>query len=339
MTLIKDAKSKDLPFPREVLIDAARLKARGAEWEAVATATGAGVGDLVTFSIDHPEIWGPLYERAEKLRLAEAEGQTIKGLCTLLKGNDETAAENAARELLIHRRHVERRRSGGRSRRLPERGLAPPTGDESLAETTPGGRNPTICQGGQKPSFGNAAHNMPRWLTDDPPPEEIVRRITYAANRVAHGDDYHRIARETGQTEIDVTRWAFLYAKSWDRAYPTARRTAAQAGAALAINRLLIFVASPDLKQAARAARTLLVHRRHMHWARANQPPRHQEHQEHQEAKNCATLDAAEAARGTDALSREPSSNLVPLCLGGENSCSPWRLGGKKSCRTRDGPG
>ncbi len=247
---------QSVDWPREILIDAARMKARGAEWEAIAESTGANVGDLVTFSIDHPEVWGPLYERAEKLRLQEAEGETIKGLCTLLKGDDEAAAESAARELLIHRRHVERRRSGGKRCRLPERGLVPPTGGESLAQTTPGGRNLTICQGGQKLSFGEDTHNLDRWLTDDPPPEEIVRRITYAANRVAHGDDYHRIARDTGQSEVDVTRWAFLYAKSWDKAYPTARRAAAQAGAALAINRLLVFVASPDLKQAARAGRS-----------------------------------------------------------------------------------
>ncbi len=331
MTLIKDARSNALPFPREVLVDAARLKARGAEWESIATTTGAAVGELVTFSIDHPEVWGPLYERAEKLRLQEAEGETIKGLCTLLKGDDETAAENAARELLIHRRHVERQRSGGRSRRLPERGLAPPTGGESLAKTTPGGRNLTICQGGQKPSFGNATYDLARWLTDDPP-EELTRRITYAANRVAHGDDYHRIARETGQSEVEVTRWAFIYAKAWDRAYPTARRTAAQAGAALAINRLLVFVTSPDLKQAARAGRMLLMHRRHMHWPRAIQPPRHQD------TKNLEVLDAAEDARETSALPRDPGSNLVPLCLGGEKKGPPWRLGGEKNCRSRDGP-
>jgi hypothetical protein len=80
------------------------------------------------------------------------------------------------------------------------------------------------------PSEGWAAEataKYPEFLTDDPPPEEIVRRITYAAHRVAHGDDYHRIARETGQDEVEVTRWAFIYAKAWDRAYPTARRAAA----------------------------------------------------------------------------------------------------------------
>ncbi len=255
--MIKDTASRELPFPREVLIDAARLFARGAEWEAIAQSTGANVGDLVTFSIDHPEVWGPLYERAEKLRLAEAEGQTIKGLCTLLKGDDEAAAENAARELLIHRRHVERRRyqppRHKDTKNLEGFNAAEAAPEASALSRDPGSNLVPWCLGGKEEA-----------------PEELVRRITYAANRVAHGDDYHRIARETGQTEIDVTRWAFLYAKAWDRAYPTARRTAAQAGAARAINRLLVFVTSPDLKQAARAGRILLVHRRHMHWA--NQP-------------------------------------------------------------------
>ncbi len=183
----------------------------------------------------------------------------------LLKGDDEAAAENAARELLIHRRHVERRRY------KPQK-----------VQSTAGGFNQTQCtdyaddpqelQDLQSVVSVQSVDSYPQWLTDDPPPDEIVRRITYAANRVAHGDDYHRIARETGRSEEEVTRWAFIYAKAWDKAYPTARRTAAQAGAALAVNRLLVFVTSPDLKQAARAGRLLLVHRRHMHWGSANQP-------------------------------------------------------------------
>ncbi len=306
MTLIKDAKSRELPFPREVLIDAARQHARGLSWEAIAENTGAAVGDLVTFSIDHPEVWGPLFERAEKLRLHEAEGETIKGLCTLLKGDDETAAENAARELLIHRRHVERRRyQPPRHKDTKNRegsNAAEAAREASALSRDPGSNLVPWCLGGEREA-----------------PEELARRITYAANRVAHGDDYYRIARDTGHPEAEVTRWAFIYAKSWDKAYPTARRTAAQAGAALAINRLLIFVASPDLKQAARAGRLLLVHRRHMHWA--NQPPRHQG------TKNLEGLNADEAARETCAPSRDPNPNLVPLCLGGERAWSP-----------RDGP-
>ncbi len=307
--MIKDTASRELPFPREVLIDAARLKARGAEWEAIARSVDAVVGDLVTFSIDHPEVWGPLYQRAEKLRLAEAEGETIKGLCMLLKGDDETAAENAARELLIHRRHVERRRyqppRHKDTKNLKGSNAAEAAREASALSRDPGSNLVPWCLGGEKEA-----------------PEELVRRITYAANRVAHGDDYHRIARETGQSEVDVTRWAFIYAKAWDKAYPTARRSAAQAGAALAINRLLVFVTSPDLKQAARAGRTLLVHRRHMHWPRAIQPPRHQD------TKKLEGLNAAEDAREGCAPSRDPRPNLVPLCLGGERGWSP-----------RDGPG
>ncbi len=253
------------PFGRELLIDAARQRARGVSWEIIAEKTPHSEGELLTFSIDHPEIWGPLYERAEKLRLQEAEGEGLAHLTALLKGKDEQAAEKAARELLIHRRHVERRRSGGRKCRLPERGLVPPTGGDSLDETTPGGRKLTICHGGQKTSFGEDAHNLERWLTEDPP-EELARRITYAANRVAHGEDYAAIAREVGRDADEIARWAFIYAKTWDRVWPQARLTAAQFGAALAINRLLDFAAGPDAKLAARAARTLLIHRRHMHW-------------------------------------------------------------------------
>ncbi len=315
--MIKDTASREIPLPREVLIDAARLKAHGAEWEAIAQSTGAAVGDLVTFSIDHPEVWGPLYERAEKLRLQEAEGETIKGLCTLLKGDDEEASESAAKELLVHRRHVERRRQGGSRAKPPDLGIR-------ISEC---GMDQSAIPNPQSAMAAEATAKYPEFLTEDPPPEQIVRRITYAANRVAHGDDYHRIARETGQTEIDVTRWSFIYAKAWDRAYPTARRAAAQAGAALAINRLLIFVTSPDLKQAARAARTLLVHRRHMHWAQTNQPPRHQD------TKNLEGLNAAgeEDSRlperglvpptGGDSLAKAtPGGRTLTICQGGQKT-------------------
>ena len=288
-------------------MDAARLKARGAEWEAIARSVDTAVGELVTFSIDHPEVWGPLYERAEKLRLQEAEGETIKGLCTLLKGDDEAAAESAARELLIHRRHVERRRyqppRHKDTKKLEGLNAAETAREASALSRDPGSNLVPWCLGGEKE-----------------PPVELTRRITYAANRVAHGDDYHRIARETGQTEIDVTRWAFIYAKAWDKAYPTARRTAAQAGAALAINRLLVFVTSPDLKQAARAGRMLLVHRRHMHWA--NQPPRHQDTKK----SECSVL-SVRCSGAPKTEDRKLTTGLVP-----------WRLGGENNHRSRDGP-
>jgi len=252
-----------LPLPRDLLITAARQRARGVSWEVIAKEAACSEGELLTFSIDHPEIWGPLYARAEKLRLQETEGQGLAHLTALLKGEDETAAEKAGRELLIHRRHVERRRYGGRNCRLPERHLVCPTGGESLDETTPGGRNLTICQGGQKESFEDI------WPIQDPP-ADLIRRIMYAAHRVAHGEDYASIGREVGHDAEAVARWAFAYAKTWDRVYPQARLAAAQFTAALAINRLLDLAAGPDANLAARAARTLLIHRRHMHWG--NQP-------------------------------------------------------------------
>ncbi len=302
------AVEKDVPFPREVLIDAARMRARGASWELIAESTGTSIGDLVTFSIDHPEVWGPLSERAEKLRLAEAEGETLAGLCMLLKSDDETAAEKAARELLIHRRHVERRRyqppRHKDTKNLEGSNAAEAAREASALSRDPGSNLVPWCLGGEKEA-----------------PEELRRRITYATHRVAHGADYITIAGEVGHPREEVTRWAFIYAKAWDKAYPTARRTAAQFGASLAINRLLDFVVGFDPKLAARAGRTLLVHRRHMHWARANQPPRHQD------TKNLEGLNAAEDAREGCALSRDPGSNLMPWCLGGESGWSP-----------RDGP-
>ncbi len=234
-----DTLTPQLPFGRELLIHAARQRARGISWEIIAEKTPHSAGDLVTFSIDQPEIWGPLYARAEKLRLQEADGEGLAHLTTLLKGEDEQAAEKAARELLIHRRHIERSR-GDMYRKSAEggSGTCPPT----------------------------ATHDQERWFAEDPAPEELHRPIIYTANRVAHGEAYAPIARETGHDAEAVARWAFVYPKTWDRVYPQARLAAAQFGAALAINRLLDLAAGPDAKLAARAARTLLVHRRHMHW-------------------------------------------------------------------------
>ncbi len=325
------ASAVKLPFGRDLLIDAARQRARGISWEIIAEKTSHSAGELCRFAVRHPEAWRPLYVRAEKLRLEEAEGRTLAHLTALLKGKDEQAAESAARELLVHRRHVERRRS----RRLPERGLVPPTGGELLDETTPGGRNLTICQGGQKTSFSGDAQNCERWFAEEPP-RELEIALLAAARGVALGEAPASIAQETGRAAEEIARWAFVYAKTWDRAWRPARLEAAEFGAALAINRLLDFAAGPDAALAARAGRTLLIHRRHMHWA--NQPPRHQDLPAVAGTKNLEDLNAAETAREACAPSRDPSSNLVPLCLGGEKKGPPWRLGGERGWRSRDGP-
>jgi len=281
---------------KNLLIKVARQRARGVSWALIAEETACSEGELLTFSIDHPEIWGPLYERAEKLRLQETEGQGLAHLTALLKGKDEQAAEKAARELLIHRRHVERSRGDMyRKSREARSGTCPPTAEQ----------------------------NGERWFAQDPAPEDLHRPLLYAANRVAHGEPYASIAREVGRAHDEIARWAFVYAKTWDRVWPQARLAAAQFGAALAINRLLDLIAGPDAGLAARAARTLLVHRRHMHWARENQPPRHQEHQEQPES-----LSAAIVSRDTAEPARDLSSPLWPWCLGGEKG---WRI--------RDGPG
>ncbi len=298
---------RKLPFPREVLIDAARMRARGVSWALIAEKTPYSEGDFVAFALDQPEIWSPLYARAEKLRLQEAEGQGLAHLTALLKGNDETAAERAAREALTHRRHVQRSRGDMyRKSREARSGTCPPTAEQ----------------------------NGERWFAEDPAPEDLRRPIIYAANRVAHGEPYVSIAREVGHDADEIARWAFIYPRTWDRVYPQARLTAAQFGAALAINRLLDFAAGPDAALAARAARTLLIHRRHMHWARLNQPPRHQEHQEEPESWSAAEVEASAQEQ-----LREGSSNLVPWCLGGEKKSPPWCLGGERGWRSRDGPG
>jgi len=279
---------------REVLITAARQRARGISWEIIAKETPHSAGELCRFAVKHPEAWRPLYVRAEKLRLQEAEGRTLAHLTALLKGDDETAAEKAGRELLIHRRHVERSR-GDMYRKSAEggSGTCPPTAEQ----------------------------NGERWFAQDPAPEELHRPILYAANRVAHGEDYAAIAREVGCPHEEIARWAFIYAKTWDRAYWPARLEAAEFGAALAINRLLDLVAGPDAALAARAGRTLLIHRRHMHWARNNPPQRHRDTEED------VSLDAAEASSKTNVLLRDPKGISVPQCLCGERG---WRI--------RDGP-
>ncbi len=71
---------------------------------------------------------------------------------------------------------------------------------------------------------------------------------------MAHGEAYAAIAREVGHAAEEIARWAFIYPRAWDRVYPQARLAAAQFGAALAINKLLDFVAGPDAGLAAREA-------------------------------------------------------------------------------------
>ncbi len=298
-----------LPFPRDLLIHAARMRARGISWETIAARTPHTAADLARLPFDHPEIWEPLYRRAEKLALQEAEGQMFKALNVLLEGENVHAAEKAARELLLHRRHIERRRYQP-PRHQGTKNLGGVNAAEAAHETRALSRDPASnlvpwCLGGEKET-----------------PEELRVPIIQLACCRAQGEDLLSTAAEIGRHHEEVARWPFLYVKSWDRHWRTARLETARFYAARAIRRLTDLAFDPDRQLAARAARTLLIHRRHMHWA--NQPPRHQEHQE---AKNCAILNADEAAREASALSRDPSPNLVPLCLGGERG---WK--------SRDGP-
>ncbi len=318
-----------MDWPRDLLIDAARQRARGISWELIAEDTPHSAGELCRFTVKRPEAWRPLYVRAEKLRLQEAEGQTLAHLTALLKGDDETAAEKAGRELLLHRRHIERRRTKPqRHRDLPA--VAGTENQEGLnaAEIS--------CDTGG-PARDLEEFSVPQCLCGEKEvPGELEIALLAAARGFALGEETGSIARETGRAAEEIARWAFVYAKAWDRAYHPARVEAAEFGAALAINRLLDFIAGPDANLAARAGRTLLIHRRHMHWARNTQPPRHQD------TKNLEGLSAAEGARETSALSRDPGSNLVPSCLllcevaryvarvGGEKESPPWRPGGER---------
>ncbi len=302
------------PFPRDLLIDAARQHARGVSWALIAEKTACSESELLTFSIDRPEIWGPLYARAEKLRLQEAEGEGLAHLTALLKGDDEQAAEKAGRELLLHRRHIERRRYRPRRRGDTEK--------EELLNAAGGSSN-----------TGELLREMEEFSVplclrgEQDPPEELVRPITYAANRVAHGEPYAQIAREVGQDADEIARWAFVYAKSWDRVFPQARLAASQFGAALAVNRLLDLTAGPDAALAARAGRTLLVHRRHMHWARERsyQPQRPQRPQRTGLATRVEPLDSA-GSLAADSLN-------TPLRLSAPSAVKRFLP------RSRDGPG
>jgi len=307
------------PFGRDLLIDAARQRARGLSWELIAEKTPHSAGELCRFAIKHPEAWRPLYVRAEKLRLQEAEGRTLAHLTALLKGKDETAAEQAARELLLHRRHIERRR-----KRYPPQRHRDTEGDEGLDAA------------GDSSNAGELLREMeefsvPQCLCgENNPPEELETPILAAARGVALGEEPASIARETGRAAEEIARWAFIYAKAWDRAYWPARLEAAEFGAALAINRLLDFVAGPDAALAARAARTLLVHRRHMHW-NSNRNRR------------CTQIGAdlslgrGEARPVMAAAPAAENHQRSSASICGSKFAS-WRLGGEKNYRSRDGP-
>jgi len=289
------------PFLRDLLIDAARQRARGISWQTIARGTDFSALELARLPFDHRDLWDPLYKRAEKLQLQEAEGEGLKALNILLDDKDQIAAEKAARELLVHRRHIERSR-----------------GD--MYRKSAGGGSGTCPP--------NAARDAEQWFAEEPAPEELTGSIIHLACRRAQGEDLLTTAAEIGRDHQEVASWPLVYPQAWDRCWPIARLETARFYAARALKTLTSLAFGPDRKLAARAARTLLIHRRHMHWNRENQPPRRQESQEHQETKNYEILNAAQVSRDAGEPVRGPSS-----------SSSPWRLGGKRGCRIRDGPG
>jgi len=296
---------------KNLLIKAARQRARGISWEIIAKETPHSAGELCRFAIKHPEAWRPLYVRAEKLRLQEAEGRTLAHLTALLKGKDETAAEQAARELLLHRRHIERRR-----RKYEPQRHRDTENHEGLTAAGVSGNTGELLR--ELEEF-----SVPQCLCgENNPPEELETPILAAARGVALGEEPGSVARETGRAAEEIARWAFIYAKAWDRAYHPARLEAAEFGAALAINRLLDFAAGPDAKLAARAGRTLLIHRRHMHWGSNRN-------------RRCTQT-------GADlSLARGEARPVMPAAPAAENHqrSSASICGSKNPCwRSRDGP-
>ncbi len=254
--MIRDA-AEGLPFPRDLLIHAARMRARGISWKTIAARTPHTAADLARLPFDHPETWEPLYERAEKLALQEAEGQMFKALNVLLEGENAHAAEKAARELLVHRRHIERRRY------QPQRVQSTDFTD---------GTDCISCE--LSVESVSSVDSCPPWYTEDPPEKLRVPIIQLACCR-AQGEDLLSTAAEIGYHHEEVERWPFIYAKAWDRCWRTARLETARFHAARAIRKLTDLAFDPDRQLAARAARTLLVHRRHMHWGSTNQPANH----------------------------------------------------------------
>ncbi len=229
------------------------MRARGISWGTIAARTPHTAADLARLPFDHPEIWEPLYKRAEKLALQEAEGQMFKALNVLLEGENVHAAEKAARELLLHRRHIERRRYQP-PRHQGTKNLGGVNAAEAAHETRALSRDPASnlvpwCLGGEKET-----------------PEELRVPIIQLACCHAQGEDLLSTAAEIGHHHEEVERWPFLYVKAWDRHWRTARLETARFYAARAIRKLTDLAFDPDRNLAARAARTLLIHRRHMHW-------------------------------------------------------------------------
>ncbi len=261
------------PLTTEVLIHAARMRAQGISWKTIAARTPHTAADLGRLPFDHPEIWEPLYKHAEKLALQEAEGQMFKALNVLLEGEDVHAAEKAARELLVHRRHIERRRR----RYLPQRTQS----TQREAQRTelgsridsPDSAEFTAADNLDGPPCDSVSSVYSVVMSVGDPPEELRVPIIQLACCRAQGEDLLSTAAEIGYHHEEVERWPFLYARAWDRCWRTARLETARFYAARAIRKLTDLAFDPDRNLAARAARTLLVHRRHMHWAQTNQPP------------------------------------------------------------------
>ncbi len=337
--MIKDTASRELPFPRDLLIHAARMRARGISWGTIAARTPHTASALARLPFDYPEIWEPLYERAEKLALQEAEGQMFKALNVLLEGENVHAAEKAARELLVHRRHIERRRR----RYLPQRTQS----TQREAQRTelgsridsPDSAEFTAADNLDGPPCDSVSSVYSVVMSVGDPPEELRVLIIQLACCRAQGEDLLSTAAEIGRHHEEVARWPFLYAKDWDRHWRTARLETARFYAARAIRKLTDLAFDPDRHLAARAARTLLVHRRHMHWNMKDQPPNRKDQpprrQEQQEMRNCKGLNAASTSRDAAEPVRGPDS-LGALAVKGLSV--PWRLGGKKDHRSRDGP-
>ncbi len=230
------------------------MRARGISWGTIAARTPHTAADLGRLPFDHPEIWEPLYKRAEKLALQEAEGQMFKALNVLLEGEDANAAEKAARELLVHRRHIERRRY------QPPRHQEDQEGECSELSVR--------CSGVLKTEDRKLKTGLVPWCLggERETPEELRVPIIQLACCRAQGEDLLSTAAEIGYHHEEVERWPFIYAKAWDQHWRTACLETARVYAARAIRKLTDLAFDVDRNLAARAARTLLVHRRHMHW-------------------------------------------------------------------------
>jgi len=222
-----------------VIITAARLRAHGQTWEAVAEKTGRPARELMQFTLKNPDVWNPLADRAEKLRLAEAEGHMLRRLVEMAADGSEAERERAAREILVHRRFIAR----GRNK--------PPRRQEELQE--------------EKPRPSVEKERYPQWLVQEPPPEK--RDLFYAAHCVSRGASWRDAAKDMKENVAGVLLWPFVHPRSWDRAYVFARLESARAAAALAVSALENLADYGTEEAAVGAAHTLLVHRRRMGFA------------------------------------------------------------------------